>query len=99
MEFFAATVAGKVSPDRVREIPLEFWVKLGLGVLVLIIAVMVLRKIAKVNKVILGIIVLLVLSFLGFNWIYERNEPSWATPVVQWLANYFPSKGSFDAKQ
>jgi len=77
---------------------MEFWLKLALGIVVLIVAVIVLRKIAKVNKVVLGIIVLLVITFTGFNWIYQRNEPAWATPVVQFLSNYFPSKGKVEPK-
>lgn len=78
--------------DRLKEIPAEFWTRIGIGILTLIVAVFVLRKLAKVNKVVLTVVVVLVLSFVGFNWIYERNEPRWATPVVDWLANYFPSK-------
>ena len=54
--------------------------------------VIALRKLAKVNKVILSIVVLVVVSIVGFNWIDERNEPKWATPAVNWLANYFPTK-------
>ena len=36
---------------------------------------------------------------IGFNWIYERNEPAWATPTVTWLGGFFPGKGSYGAKQ
>ena len=96
MQFFAAA-AGTGVGDRLREIPGDFWAKLGLGILALIVVVVVLRKVAKVNKVVLGVIVVLVFSFVGFNWIYERNEPKWATPVVNWLANYFPSKAKVAA--
>jgi uncharacterized membrane protein (Fun14 family) len=88
MQFLAAAAV-----DRVKQIPTEFWVKLAIGVGILIGVVIALRKLAKVNKVVLGVVVLLVLSFVGFNWIYERNEPAWATPAVQWLAGFFPSKG------
>ena len=94
MYFLAAAVTSKSSADRLREITPEFWIKIGIGIVVLIVVVIALRKIAKMNKVILSIIVLLVCSIVGFNWIYERNEPSWATPVVEWLANYFPTKGA-----
>jgi hypothetical protein len=91
MHFLAAAQS---STTRLGEVPAEFWVKLALGIAVLIGVVIVLRKLAKVNKVVLGVIIALILTFIGFNWIYERNEPAWATPVVQWLANYFPSKGA-----
>lgn len=88
-----ASAASPTSSDKLRQIPMEFWLKIGLGILVIVIAVIVLRKIAKVNKVVLAVGVALGASIVGFNWIYERNEPAWAEPTVQWLAGFFPSKG------
>ena len=79
--------------ERFRQIPTDFWVRLGVGIAVLVVAVVVLRKLAKVNKVVLAVIVFVGLTVVGFNWIYERNEPTWATPVVKWLAEFFPTKG------
>jgi apolipoprotein N-acyltransferase len=87
------TILAAATVDRVKDIPGEFWMKLAIGVGALVLAVVLLRKLAKMNKVLLGVIVFLVLTFVGFNWIYERNEPTWATPVVQWLAEFFPSRG------
>ena len=95
--YFLAAAATKSTADRMREIPTEFWVKIGIGILILVGVVIVLRKLAKVNKIFLTIVVLLVLSIVGFNWIYERTEPAWATPAVSWLANYFPTKGAIQA--
>jgi hypothetical protein len=90
MYFLAAAVTK--GSGGLRDVTPEFWIKIGIAVLVLIGVVIALRKLAKMNKVILTIVVLLVLSIVGFNWIYERNEPAWATPAVNWLANYFPTK-------
>jgi hypothetical protein len=92
MRFFAAAATSPSFLDRLREIPLDVWTKLGLGVLAIIVVVVVLRKLAKMNKFILGFLVLLALTFVGFNWIYERNEPAWATPFVQAIAGFFPAK-------
>jgi hypothetical protein len=96
MQFFAAaseaTKATKSAAGRLQDVPAEFWIKFGLGVVGLIVVVYVLRKLAQVNKVVLGVIVALALSFVSFTWIYERNEPAWATPAVQWLAGFFPTK-------
>ncbi|PTX98576.1 hypothetical protein [Opitutus sp. ER46] len=74
--------------------PMSIWLKLGIAVVALIIVVSILRKLAQMNKVLLAVVVLLVCTFVGFNWIYERNEPAWATPVVSKLANFFPTKNS-----
>ncbi|MES2691871.1 MAG: hypothetical protein V4773_00270 [Verrucomicrobiota bacterium] len=95
MNLFLAAATGptQTAMERLRAIPTEFWVKIGIGVVGLILVVLVLRKVAKVNKVVLAVGSALALSILGFTWVYERNEPSWATPVVSWLAEFFPSKG------
>ena len=84
--------------DRLKEIPTEFWMRLGFAVLVLIGLVFFLRKVAKMNKVVLTVVSLFIVTVVGFNWIYERSEPAWATPVVSFLSGWFPTKGPPPAK-
>ena len=67
--------------------------KLGLAVLVLVGLVFFLRKVAKMNKVVVSVVSFLIVTIVGFNWVYERSEPEWATPVVNFLAGFFPTKG------
>lgn len=83
--------------DKLKAVPPAFWLKVGLAVLAVILVVIVLRKIAQMNKVVLAVAAVVALSTLGFSWVYNRNEPAWATPVVQWLAGFFPSKGVYKA--
>lgn len=97
--FAAATAAAPTAMDKLKQIPPAFWLKVGIAVLVVVAAVIVLRKVANMNKVVLTAIILVVLSSVGFSWIYERNEPAWATPVVEKLAGFFPSKSSYKSKQ
>ena len=92
-QLVAAAVAQTSAMDRLSQIPGQFWLNLGLGVVALVVLVIVLRKVANVNKVFLGVGVALALTIMGFSWIYERNEPKWATPAVHWLAGFFPTKG------
>jgi len=99
MFLLAAASAPPTPLEKLQHIPPAFWLKLGLAVLAVILAVVLLRKIAQMNKVILAAVVFVVLTIVGFNWIYQRNEPSWATPVVEKLAGFFPTKGAYDAKQ
>ncbi len=47
----------------------------------------------------LAIIVFVVVTLVGFHWIYSRNEPKFLTPFVDKLAPFFPSAGSYATKQ
>ena len=67
--------------------------RLFVAIVALILFVVFLRKVAKMNKVVLTAVTLIAVSVVGFNWIYERNEPEWARPVVGFLAGFMPSKG------
>ncbi len=96
MLFLAATsvpTKAVTTLDKLKEIPTDFWMRLGLAVLVVIGAVFFLRKVAKMNKVVLTVVVGLIVVIGGFNWIYERTEPAWATPTVSFLAGFLPTKG------
>lgn len=90
----AAAAETATGVSRLGRVPVEFWVKLGLAIVLIVAVVYVLRKLAHMNKGVLCAVVLLVISFVGFNWVYERNEPTWATPVVSFLADFLPSKGT-----
>ncbi len=85
--------------DKLHKLPTQFWLKLALVIAAFIVGVIILKKIAGMNKAVLGAILFVVITIMGFNWIYERNEPAWATPVVEKLAHFFPSKGSYEGKQ
>lgn len=85
--------------EKIQRIPMDFWWKLGLAVLAAIVAVIVLRRLAGTNKLILAVVAFIVVTVVGFNWIYERNEPAILTPIVENIARFFPAKDSYGAKQ
>jgi hypothetical protein len=85
--------------DKIKAAPPEFWWKLGAAVLCIIVVVVVLQKVAQMNKMVLAIIALIVFSVVGVNWIYERNEPAFMTPIIDKIAPFLPSKGAYNAKQ
>jgi len=98
MQIVAAANAATVL-ERFGKVPMEFWGGLGLGVAAIVVAVVLLRKLAGVNKVVLTVVAGFFFTGLGFSWIYERNEPTWAAPAVSFLAGFFPTKGSYSAGQ
>jgi hypothetical protein len=85
--------------EKLKKVPGDVWLKLGAGVLILVVTIIILRKLAKVNKFVLFFIIVLTGTILGFNWIYERNEPKFLTPLVEKVAPFFPSKGAYTDKQ
>ena len=91
--------AATTTLDKLKAIPADVWLKLGAAVLALILVIVILRKVAHMNKLVLTLIVLFALSVVGFNWIYERNEPKWMTPIVEKIAPFFPAKDSYGGKQ
>ena len=38
-------------------------------------------------------------TVVGFHWIYNRQEPKFLTPLVDKIAPFLPSAGSYKAKQ
>ena len=86
MRLFAVTTL-----EKIQAVPLQVWLNIGLGVLIVIAGFLVLRAIAQMNKIILCILVAVGVSVVGFNWIYTRNEPKFLTPVIDKIAPFFPS--------
>lgn len=85
--------------DTARQLPPATWLKIFIALAAIVIVVVVLRKIAGMNKIVLGVVVFVVFSVLFFSWIYNRNEPKFLTPMINKIAPFFPSAGSYNQKQ
>ncbi len=84
--------------EKAQSIPPATWLKLGIAIAALIAAVVILRKIAQMNKILLGVLVFVVVTVFFFSWVYNRNEPRWMTPIVEKIAPFFPSAGHYKQK-
>jgi hypothetical protein len=85
--------------DKLRAIPPAVWGKLGLGVLGVIVVFIVIQRVLKINKFVLGGAVFIGTGLLWFNWIYHRTEPKFLTPLVDRVAPFFPTAGAYEVKQ
>ena len=85
--------------EKLKTLPPDVWLKIGIGVAVFIAAIFLFRRIMKMNKIIGGIIVFVVGTVVFFSWVYNRNEPKFLTPIVDKIAPFFPSAGAYNAKQ
>lgn len=85
--------------EKVAQVPMQTWLYIGLGILAIVGVVIGFRVLAQVNKLVLfG-----VLFFGGFivfvNWVYERNEPAFLSPIIDKLALFLPTKGEYEKVQ
>jgi len=94
-----ATKGAASAADTLKQLPPQTWLKIGLGVAIFIVVVVVLRKVLKMNKVIMSIVVFVVGTVLFFSWVYNRNEPAFLTPIIEKVAPFFPSAGAYANKQ
>lgn len=85
--------------DKAANVPSRVWLNLAIGILIFFAIVYAVKQAAQVNKIWLTIIVGVVLALVGFHWIYSRNEPAFLTPIVNRIAPFFPSEGSYATKQ
>jgi len=85
--------------DSAKHLPPSVWLKVGIVIAAIIVVVFILRKIAGMNKIVLGVVVFVSCSILFFSWVYNRNEPKFLTPLIDRLAPFLPSAGSYNAKQ
>ena len=94
MPLFAVTAL-----EKMKTLPPDVWLKIGIGVAAVVIAMFVFRRIMKLNKVIAGVVIFVVVTVVFFSWVYNRNEPRFMTPIVERIAPVFPSAGAYNSKQ
>jgi predicted membrane channel-forming protein YqfA (hemolysin III family) len=85
--------------EKLRTLPPAMWLKIGIAILAFVLAVFLFRRIMQMNKILAGVIVFVVGTVVFFSWVYNRNEPKFMTPIVEKIAPFFPSAGSYSAKQ
>jgi glucan phosphoethanolaminetransferase (alkaline phosphatase superfamily) len=85
--------------DKLAKVPTSFWITAACVVAALIGLVIFVRFLRGMNKIVLAIIVMVILTVVGFSWIYERNEPAFLTPIIEPLSQFFPTKGAYKETQ
>lgn len=77
--------------DRIQHLPKKNLVNLGLAALLVLVVVVLIKLAARMNKFILGIIILVTLMVLMLTWVHERNEPKILSPFIDAIAPYVPN--------
>ncbi|MFZ5494570.1 MAG: hypothetical protein ACOZE5_04450 [Verrucomicrobiota bacterium] len=85
--------------EKLKTLKPDVWLKIGVAVGVVIAAVLVWRRVMKMNKIVAGVVVFVVVTVVFFSWVYNRNEPRFLTPIVEKIAPFFPSAADYASKQ
>lgn len=85
--------------EKIQTLKPEVWLKIGIVIVGFLVAVLLFRRIMRMNKIIAGVVVFVGVSVLFFSWIYNRNEPRFMTPIIEKVAPFFPSAGAYNSKQ
>jgi len=77
--------------DKLKNVPLTNWLYLGGGIVVLCAGVFVFKRAVKMNRIIFVILSTMIVVVVLMNWVYNRTEPAFLTPVIDKIAPFFPS--------
>jgi len=77
--------------EAMKEIPPHTWLKVGIVIAAVIIVLVIIPKIFKMNKIILGVIIFVASTIIFFSWIRQRNEPKFLTPLIDHIVPFFSS--------
>ena len=76
-------------------LPPSFFSKAGIFLAIVVVVVLAVRFLRRSNKIFLSIFLAMGFFILFFNWIYNRNEPAFMTPIIDPIARsgFFLTKG------
>ena len=77
--------------EKIRHLPKKNLVNLGLAALLVLVVIVLFKVAARMNKFLLGIIILVTLMVLMLTWVHERNEPKFLSPIINAIAPYVPN--------
>jgi MFS superfamily sulfate permease-like transporter len=77
--------------EKIRHLPKKNLVNLGLATLLVLVVIVLFKVAARMNKFLLGIIILVTLMVLMLTWVHERNEPKFLSPIIDAIAPYVPN--------
>jgi hypothetical protein len=85
--------------DKIKTLPPDIWLKIAIAIGAFVLTIFLFRRVMKMNKIIATVVVFVFCTVFFFSWVYNRNEPKFMTPIVEKVAPFFPSAGSYSSKQ
>jgi len=83
----------KVFIDSLWGKPADFWLLIFAALVVLLVLSVVFKRIIQLSQVVFVVVLLGVAGIIFVKWVRERDEPAFMTPVVNFVASFFPAAG------
>jgi MFS superfamily sulfate permease-like transporter len=77
--------------EKIQHLPKKNLINLGLAALVVLVVIVLIKLAARMNKFVLGVIILVTFLVLMLTWVHERNEPKFLSPLIDAIAPYVPN--------
>ncbi|OHE88211.1 MAG: hypothetical protein A3G75_10370 [Verrucomicrobia bacterium RIFCSPLOWO2_12_FULL_64_8] len=77
--------------DKIRQVPKQAWINIGLFVVVIVITLRTWRALKKINELAPYIAVASMLAIIFLYWIFNRTEPKFLSPFVDFLSGFLPN--------
>ncbi len=91
--FLAAAAATKPTVwEKILAVPRDTWLSLLLGIAVIVLVKRVWKDLKEINDIIPWIALFTVGGAVLLYWTYERTEPRLLTPLIDKMAEIFPTK-------
>ncbi len=78
--------------EKIQAVPMATWLSLLVAILIIILLVRVWKSLREFNEFAPWIALVMVGGSVILYWTYERTEPKILSPVMDFLAQYLPSK-------
>jgi amino acid transporter len=85
--------------EKIKTLPPAIWMKIAIAIAAFVLTIFLFRRVMRMNKIIASVVIFVVFTVVFFSWVYNRNEPRFMTPLVEKVAPFFPSAGSYASKQ
>lgn len=82
--------------EKLKKIPSESWINLGLFILAVVLVVRLWRTMRRINEFVPWIASVVASAMILSYWTYNRTEPRFLTPVVEKLTVFLPTKSKHE---
>lgn len=87
-----AIIASLTTLDRLSQVPSSTWIIIGLVIGGILLAVPIIRKILEISGIWILFALFISSVLIGAHWVYHRSEPAVLSPLVDFVAPFFPKK-------